>query len=201
MSDITITESNQDGDGGDTYGAWSLAWLGATPSIRTLTYLEIMSRLYTGSYYINRGFLGFDLSALTGVLINTAQVKLYCTYKFMVTAMEVWVTEGKHNYPLDIVDYQNYGIVQSAYGVATYAMIAVGTWTTITLNASGIAYIQSKLGNMCYLGLRTNNDALNDENVGNRWDVMFSSGRAANNQPQLVLGYSRLTRSQVHIIG
>jgi hypothetical protein len=112
----------------------------------------------TASYWIFRGFLYFDLTNIqAGSRIpGTCSLKLWGIYTSGNPAPEyVMVQKGYQTYPLLTSDYGGSQTNEASdYAHVLNGVWAIGSYNTFTLNAAGIAYVESCFGGYCKLCIR-----------------------------------------------
>lgn len=124
--------------------------------------LKVGQELYTdGLVYaqIHRGFLQFDMASIPwGVTLNSATLSLNVTSDESTTDFNVTIQQGNGvnpHFPLQTGDF-NYNSYSGGGGSLSSA--GVGAWFNITLNATGLSWLNIGVGNTTSLTLRSQED-------------------------------------------
>lgn len=186
---MIITGANNDGYGYDSHGTWSVAWLGATPTLVDTGDTLLCDTHLTASYWIKRAFLNWDLSALDPALgVGAATVRLWVVSRSSVGG--VGVVFGCAWPPFTAGDYQCFGVVQTPYVARALSGLVEGAYNDFKLDAAGIAYVKTRLGTRLDIGLREPHDYTNDPDgltYGVERGVVIGSGRNSGKEPLLIL--------------
>ncbi len=178
-----------------TNSSWA-ATLAATPTADvSSTSIKVASGYYNNYYFVDRGCLNFDTSALTSAAnISSAVVSLYvysvdnsgafsaCVYDFNPANTDNIATS----------DWDNFG--SSAFSDSIdINSLSPSAYNDFTLNASGKGNI-NKTG-VSSFGMKTSNDSGEQPSNVNRFSAR--SGDNASNKPKLVITYSTTTKITV----
>ncbi|MBA7671205.1 hypothetical protein ES703_79358 [subsurface metagenome] len=129
-----------------SWGSWPQTWQGCPWSAMDESAIYVSMRCtLTASYWIRRGFLGWDLSGLSPSMTAYA-VSLRLWVASTTPQGGLGIVEGKHVPPYFCNDYQAYAIVQTPYVVSALSALVVDAYNDFVLNAAGIAYVNSKIG-------------------------------------------------------
>lgn len=134
-----------------------------------------------GSYFVQRGYLYFDTSAIPdGAVISAASLYLYGANDSSAVDYDLTLQNGMPTYPHDplvVADFAN-GNYAGSGGVFNTAGWAVGSYNVLPLDATGISWI-SKTGTSKFL-LRSSHDInSNAPGVGVTNSVGFESSDTA----------------------
>lgn len=117
----------------------------------------------TASPWLFRSFLYFDLAGLEA--LGCGIVELWFWLYARADGIEnVRVTKGLQGEPLVLAHWTPQNAETTLLGSIVYNDAVVGAWNKITLNLTGRTWVKSKLGSMCKLCLRTQDDVDNNFN-------------------------------------
>ncbi len=133
------------------------------PDATTPDHLCGVDDTMTASPWLLRTFLYFDLAGLEAV--GCGIVELWFWLYARATHLEnVRVTKGLQGEPLVLAHWTPQNAETTLLGSIVYNDATVGAWNKITLNLAGRAWVKSKLGTICKLCIRTQDDVNNDFN-------------------------------------
>lgn len=148
----------------------------------------VQNGLYSGTYYINRGFTPFDTSTLNDTdTIDSAVYALFIDAKTNPNSNSVSVVQTSQASPssLATADFDAIGTTKGATDL-TIASITTGAYNNFTLNATGLGWI-SKTGNTL-LGTRITQDITATAPTGlNDINVIASDTEGTTNDPKLTV--------------
>ena len=148
---------------------------------------------YTGTYYIDRGFLSFDTSSIPdGATISSAVLHIYVNTKSDVGIGDSLVlVEGTQASATDLAtaDYDAFGSTE----LASRALSAITTsaYNTLTLNSSGLAII-NKTGHtkLCTRSARDVDNSAPGSGQYSSVAIYWSDETGTSKDPKLVVTYS-----------
>lgn len=191
MASATITATAN-----DKYGLGGLSASYATTH-STYNYTSDGNYIYVGQDYdaesgtaIDRGTPLFDLSSYTGIVVTLVKLKMSGIVDFDNTAF----THTVYGYTQSSITEDTAGY--TAYGSTSFGTLASSEYSTstdgseITLNAAGIAYVNSKLGGDCIFMLRSDRDVSETEPTAQEYQAFASAEYStAANRPHLYIEY------------
>jgi hypothetical protein len=146
------------------------------------------------SYYIYKGFVYFDTSAIPdSATISAVNVSLYGSYDYSSTDFNISVQSGMPTYPHDPLvggDYDKTLYDVNGVGNAGFSTAGFSTagYNNISLNATGMAWV-SKVGTT-KLCLRSNEDIIASQPASNEYVRIYSYEKGAGYRPTLYVTYS-----------
>lgn len=161
--------------------------------------------IYVGQYYIaaptewsvQRGTLEFDLSSIpTGATVTAATLSLYGFEDASDTDFNITIVSGADlTSTIVVADYGDLLNDTTSYGALTTAGLAIEGWNVITVNAAGLAIVQTALSaGLIRFGLRSSRDISNTTPKLNGADayeqVGFYGYTTTNKKPKLTLTYA-----------
>ncbi len=155
--------------------------------------IDAGSYLAGGNHFIWRGLLDFDTSSISSsAVISSGTLQLYVQTSAGVTGTDpIHVSQGVQGIPVVVANYGDQ-LTETTSGGSQGSM-AVGAYRTITLNASGLGFINK--GGTTKLCIRGDID-LGDETPGgvyNNYIWFYSVQKGGDFRPLLTLSYNVLT--------
>lgn len=148
----------------------------------------------TDKWLCGRGFLFFDTSDYSGLTVDSATLKIYVTLKseWDDGHADLHIVEGVGNEPLQGTDFGDQLPYVTSGGSIAYDDITVNDWNEITLNATGIGWINlSGTTKFCMKLIGDISDLepdIDGLSTGNQ--VYARSSHAAGYEPQLILNFA-----------
>jgi hypothetical protein len=136
--------SSDDGYNTNSSANYNTARTAASASSTTSTNINITHQLVAATYYISRGYVYFDTSAIPDdAVITAASVYLYGKTDGSGTNFDVVIQNGQPTYPhspLVVGDYDHtkYSSDGGSYNTSAFALEG---WNTIAMNATGLTWI------------------------------------------------------------
>lgn len=200
--DITFTSSASDGGISNTNAVYANARTAVSGTgIGTSGAQTNIGNSLSVNYSINRSFVYFDTSVLSGYVITAATLNLYCTSKVDIDSESIQIQSGMPTYPHDplvLADYDltNY-VTDTNSGVKTIASFNVGAYNSIALDASGIAQINTT--GITKFALRTTGDITNTVPTGENYVLFYTYEQGAGYRPKLVVTFTAITPAVVSL--
>jgi len=146
----------------------------------------------SAQYAVWRDGLYFDTSALSGYSVTDASLHLFWVENSSVTDFAVTITNGQPTYPhdpLELGDYNkaNYAVTDGG-NVNTSTFSGATGWATITLNATGLTWIDTAGDTKLFL--RSSRDIAGTTPTGNEYVVFASYEYGASYRPYLDVTYT-----------
>jgi hypothetical protein len=154
---VTVYSSTSDGWVGYSHSTWSTARSAATGSsaVDNESYSSTSNAsayLFSGTYYINRGFLYFNLAAYPTGVVKSVTLKI-ARRDTTFTNSYISAQKGTQADPLTTADFDSF--TGSEYGhTGAFGSPDDENYRSITFNAQGIADVQAALGGVVKICLR-----------------------------------------------
>lgn len=202
-SDTTTGFYGDDGDGylkRDDVASFSSVRNNATSEEINTTNVYIRQtnwQISSGRFYLERAFMNFDLSSLTGVTVATATLGVICN-EFNDSNSDIYsytvITESTQSDPTTLVvaDFNNWNDTAWTNEIDNGSLSINGA-ETFTFNASGITGITSALGDWFSIVLRDGHDVeLQAPGVGtvSQMGIYSQNNATQSNRPYLEITYS-----------
>lgn len=145
--------------------------------------------------YIDRGIFSFDLSSIpAGATITAATLRLYVTAKASGAGGSVGVTSASpaSTTTLATSDFGLVGSTEYATRI-NFASATTSAYNDFALNASGLTYLEGKIGTTAGFAVRGSFDIDNSApgtTVYSSWSVSTSEQSGTSQDPKLELSYS-----------
>lgn len=133
---------------------WSAARDAATATDSDSADVGCFAYLAAGSYFIRRGFVSYDMSVLpTATAIESIDLNLYIPTSAFdnIDSDTFYVVEGSQSNPITTADFD--AVTFTSLGSKTLASISLDAYNVFSLNATGIALVQSKVKSQSVLNL------------------------------------------------
>lgn len=198
---LTFSSSNQDGmisrDDDATYAASRNTSTGSVYAAGSAN--AVVGQLYLDSlYYLDRGFLFFDTSAIPDTAtIDSAVLSIYVSANYSTTDFNVTIQKGvtatyPHN-PLQTSDYYT-ELYTGAGGTRSTSDITALDYFNITLSATGEGWIS--LNGETKLVLRSSNDISNVAPTGAEYLFYYTYEKGSAYAPKLYVTYTVTTANE-----
>jgi len=176
---ITVYSSSNDGYCSFYNGNYTITWTSRAGNPNTTaTSISIgqkKTQVAPGIYYIYRGFLYFDTSALTtNSIIDNASLGLYKVGDYSATDFSVTVQNGQPTYPHSPLSATDYNKTKYSGNGGRFKTVNFGTgYNTLYLNSSGRGWI-NKTGST-KLCLRSSRDISGTTPTGDEYITVTSN--------------------------
>lgn len=198
---LTVLSSSSDGYLYRHDTSYSAAW-NASSSNGPSGILDIIigQKKQTLTYYIYRGFVYFNTSALTkSAVIDAATLSLYKSSDSSTTDFLITAQNGQPTYPHDPLQSSDYN--RNYYtgngGILSTSGFGNG-YNNIPLNSNGIGWInKSSWTKLC---LRSSRDINGTAPTGNEYVTVYASEQGNGYEPKLVITY-RVNQSKINNTG
>ncbi|HVQ01398.1 MAG TPA: PKD domain-containing protein [Candidatus Thermoplasmatota archaeon] len=154
-----------------------------------VTHIAIGQSKQTLTYYIYRGFVFFNTSALpSNAIIDNATLGLYKSSDSSTTDFLITIQNGQPTYPHDPPQTGDYSKTHYSGNGGTLNTSGFGNgYNNISLNNDGISWI-NRTG-WTKLCLRSNRDINGTTPTGNEYVTVYASEQGNGYQPKLVIAY------------
>ncbi len=194
MAELTVFTTSADGNvskSGTVYATVQAATTGDTVAASD-TILQTPNYFSTPNYTVGRIFFYFDTSALGATsTISSATMSVYGHTGQQETNVEfsnLRLYEGTQSDSLVVADYDNFGAEALSDSFTNWEYpLATNAYSTITLNAAGLALI-NKTGITKFCG-RIVGDITPAEPTGANQAIIWSNEKGTGYQPKLVITY------------
>lgn len=147
----------------------------------------------TNEYLIRRFFMFFD-SVVDGT-VSEATFSFQVSADYLSEELTFHIIESSQANPIVADDFNN--VVLTSFGSVTFSTAGV---KTITLNAAGIAYINTNLGSTIKLCLTDGFDVNNSTPTSSgSWCTFYTGDETTQQKPKLTLTYSTGINTQINI--
>lgn len=177
--------------GADTYANIHNAGAGVYLSVNGTTLIVGQKSYSGGRFGVYRGVLRFSLGNVPGTMtISGATLDLYGSADYSTTDFNVAIVK---TYPVGVPIYDDFDRFEGTdFGNLGSGSCSTGAWNTITFNADGLAYLNSKLGTSeILLGIRSSRDIASTTPTGDEY-FNFTGFNSAY-VPYLTLTYSEVS--------
>ncbi|MFC2001844.1 DNRLRE domain-containing protein [Chloroflexota bacterium] len=117
---------------------------------------------YTASPWLFRTFLFFNLEALAGLVFGAVRLKVWCYSSDPEFGNHFCITEGLQGDPVVLANWVPQNAVTTILGQKEQQDFVPSQYNEIVFNSDGLALVNSKLGSILKLCLRTQRDIDND---------------------------------------
>jgi len=196
----TLYSNSSDGHISASNTNYNTAWTASQGTISdTNTYFNIGQRKVSGvpgTYYVYRGFLYFNSTALQmSAVIDTVTLSLYKYSDYSTTDFLVTVQNGQPTYPDNPLKATDYDKSHYSGNGGQFNTNGFTTgYNAITLNSTGQSWInQSGWTRLC---LRSSRDISGTTPTGSEYIGVYSSEQGSGYQPKLVITYRNQSKIQ-----
>jgi len=199
---VTLYSSASDGDLQlSSTVSYNTVWTGTTDPYILVNNSGTYGPFYSGqSYYspsgtwtIQRGFVYFDTSAIpSNATITAATLSLYGSYDYSTTDFLLTIQTGGGTYPHDPMvqgDYNkaNYSSDGGSFNTTGWSVTA---YNDITLNATGLSWINIGDGAVTKFCLRSSREIAGTAPSGNEMVAFYPAEQGGNYRPKLYVEYT-----------
>ena len=187
---LTVYTSSNDGyiyTNNANYNTVRNATSGTVGSSATTLYLG--QRKFGSTYFIYRGFLMFNTTALpSNAYIDNATISLYKNSDYSTTDFLLTVQNGQPTYPHNPLQTTDYNKDYYSGNGGSFNTSGFGSgYNNINLNTNGISWLnKSGWTKLC---LRSNRDINGNAPTGNEFIIVYANEQGSGYQPKLVINY------------